>query len=119
MADPRFREFRKSVERAEAEAEVAKTDVVWQAANKDWHAAAWWLDHRVPEWRLPRGTTTVTRLPEPPNVERNLIVFEAETLERLGINAKPVAGLPASATAQSDAHRRPARRGERVHAVHE
>ena len=45
-----LREFRESLERAEAEAEVLKVGRVSQAAdNGRWQAAAWWLERKHPE----------------------------------------------------------------------
>jgi len=45
-----LREFRESLERAEAEAEVIKISRVTQAAdNGRWQAAAWWLERKHPE----------------------------------------------------------------------
>jgi len=45
-----LREFRESLERAEAEAEVLKVSRIAQAAdNGRWQAAAWWLERKHPE----------------------------------------------------------------------
>ena len=45
-----LREFRESLERAEAEAEVIKVGRINQAAdNGRWQAAAWWLERKHPE----------------------------------------------------------------------
>jgi len=45
-----LREFRESLERAEAEAEVLKVSRIAQAAdNGRWQAAAWWLERKYPE----------------------------------------------------------------------
>jgi transposase len=47
---PELREFRESLERAEAEAEVLKVSRIAQAAdNGRWQAAAWWLERKYPE----------------------------------------------------------------------
>lgn len=49
-ATPELREFRESLERAEAEAEVLKVSRIAQAAdNGRWQAAAWWLERKYPE----------------------------------------------------------------------
>jgi len=49
-----LRQFRESLERAEAEAEVLKVSRIAQAAdNGRWQAAAWWLERKYPErWGL-------------------------------------------------------------------
>jgi len=45
-----LREFRESLERAEAEAEAIKVGRINQAAdNGRWQAAAWWLERKHPE----------------------------------------------------------------------
>ena len=45
-----YREFRESIERAEAEAEVTRIARITQAAdNGTWQAASWWLERKFPE----------------------------------------------------------------------
>jgi hypothetical protein len=45
-----LQEFRESIERAEAEAEVIKVARITQAANNgNWKAASWWLERKHPQ----------------------------------------------------------------------
>lgn len=44
-----FREFRREVLRALAQAEIREVLVINKAATKDWRAAAWMLEHRWPK----------------------------------------------------------------------
>jgi transposase len=49
-AKKEYREFRESIERAEAEAEVTRIARITQAAdNGTWQAASWWLERKFPE----------------------------------------------------------------------
>lgn len=49
-ASEQLRDFRESLERVEAEAEVLKVSRIAQAAdNGRWQAAAWWLERKHPE----------------------------------------------------------------------
>lgn len=97
MADPRprYRKFRESVERAEAEAEAAAVASVRRGMLKNPRYAIWWLENISPEWRRHR------QMPEPAPEERcapparGVIVINAETLsayarDRIGpISAPP------------------------------
>ncbi len=42
----RYRAFQDKIARATAEAEVANVTIIRQAAVKDWHAAAWYLERK-------------------------------------------------------------------------
>lgn len=44
-----FREFRRQVRRAEADAAFTVVGRIMEAAKKDWRAAAWFLSRRFPE----------------------------------------------------------------------
>ena len=49
-APKHFREFRESIRKAEADAEVAKVALISQAASAgDWKAAGWYLERKHPE----------------------------------------------------------------------
>jgi hypothetical protein len=52
-----------AIEAAEARAVARFNGVIWEAAPKDWRAAAWWLERRVPETygRRARLDATVAR----------------------------------------------------------
>ena len=45
----KYREFRKAVEKARADAEVRHVAIIAQAATKRWEAAAWWLERSFPD----------------------------------------------------------------------
>ena len=47
--DTDFGDFRKEVLEAEQAAEVRALGVIQQAANRDWKAAAWYLERKFPE----------------------------------------------------------------------
>lgn len=56
LADPRprYREFRESVERAEAEAEAAVVAILRNAMPRNARAAMWFLENRSSDWRQRR-----------------------------------------------------------------
>jgi transposase len=52
--DELYREFRRQVEQAHAEAEARAVTQVARAAAEDWRAAAWWLERQYPDrWGRP------------------------------------------------------------------
>lgn len=42
-------EFSEAIKRATAEAEVAYVNVIQEAREKNWQAAGWWLERKMPE----------------------------------------------------------------------
>jgi hypothetical protein len=53
-ADPEFREFRRRVEKARAEAEVRAVARIARAQEESWQAAAWMLERQHPDrWGRP------------------------------------------------------------------
>lgn len=53
-------EFQEAVRRAEAEAECRNVQVIQEASERSWQAAAWWLERRRPaDWRQTRSVETL------------------------------------------------------------
>jgi len=72
-----LREFRESLERAEAEAEAIKVGRINQAAdNGRWQAAAWWLERKHPE-RWGQQTKIKTEVSGPNGQPISISVEEA------------------------------------------
>lgn len=47
-----FFDFFEAVKKAEADAEVRNVAIIQKAAEKNWQAAAWWLERRKPDdWK--------------------------------------------------------------------
>ncbi len=82
---PQFREFRESVERAEAEAEVAVVATLVSAMPRSTAAAIFWLRARSPEWRGDRDAARAVPVEAPAVLEpANLIVVPEQYLRDLG-----------------------------------
>ncbi|CAN5841273.1 hypothetical protein BH23CHL8_BH23CHL8_27350 [soil metagenome] len=73
-----------AVERAQAEAEVAAVAMIRKAMKTNWRAAAWYLENVAPEWRRRKDQRVdQPAAPSPPSPVGNVIVIDAETLQRL------------------------------------
>lgn len=48
-ADEALVEFRREIDRADAEVEARNVAIVQTAARESWQAAAWWLERALPE----------------------------------------------------------------------
>ena len=76
--------FAEEVERAQAEAEVHAVATVRQAMQRNWRAAAWWLERMHPEWRRPKDRGEGSLAVMPPAQPQGLILIDAATLRSLG-----------------------------------
>jgi hypothetical protein len=54
-----FLEFAEALAEARAAAESDAINVIWQAAERDWRAAAWYLEHSFPDRWSRQGRATV------------------------------------------------------------
>lgn len=54
--------FAQKIAEAEAQAECRNVQVIQEAADRSWQAAAWWLERRRPaDWRLFPGLDSLVR----------------------------------------------------------
>jgi hypothetical protein len=90
--EPPYSDFLDRVKKAEADAENAMVVIVRAAAEKNWTAAAWWLERRRPRlYALRRDPRTASTTP--PIVQHVVSDDDVELLEGLAAAARSARGL--------------------------
>jgi len=90
--DSRYRDFRDSVKKAEANAEVAAVKCVLDGAEKSWQAAMTYLERKFPErWSRGERREHSDAIKSP---AQNLSVLTDEELDTLLVLTAKVEGLP-------------------------